>query len=186
MQRTDRRIDKRIDYRHHLIDELVTGLTDRSLYMGMAKGYKERMEQRAAGVRGIKPWQTPEPPLRNIREVALKLVREVKVKHKTDRYPSGMYFKGKAYNRILDDKNKSRLVISCFLHELTDALGSIESARKNISDIVSSETRNAVSKIFEERINDRMTAVEALNTPIPDSRYGTRHSTRSPLSPGRK
>lgn len=46
VERTDRRIDKRIDHRHHLIDALVIGLTDRSLYMGMAKGYKERMSER--------------------------------------------------------------------------------------------------------------------------------------------
>lgn len=171
--RTDRRIDKRIDHRHHLIDALVIGLTDRSLYMGMAKGYKERMERRAAGVRGIKPWQTPEPPLRNIREVALALVRDVKVAHKTDRHPSGAYFKGKAYNRILDDQNKSRLVISCFLHELTDAQGSVDVARKNISDIVSQETQHIVSAVFEARIANGLGVVEALSSPISDTRYGT-------------
>ena len=173
VERTDRRIDKRIDHRHHLIDALVIGLTDRSLYMGMAKGYKERMEQRAAGVRGIKPWQTPEPPLRNIREVALGLVRDVKVTHKTDRYPAGAYFKGKAYNRVVDDENRSRLVISCFLYELTDAQGSVDIARKNISDIVSPETRETVSAVFEARVANGLGVAEALKNPIPDSRYGT-------------
>jgi CRISPR-associated endonuclease Csn1 len=173
VERTDRRMDKRIDHRHHLIDALVIGLTDRSLYMGMAKGYKERMEQRAAGVRGIKPWQTPEPPIRNIRELALRLVREVEVTHKTDRHSTGAYFKGKAYDRILDDNNKSRLVISCFLHELTDAQGSIGIARKNISDIVSPETRYTISTVFEERIASGTGVVEALRSPIPDTRYGT-------------
>lgn len=173
VERTDRRMDKRIDHRHHLVDALVIGLTDRSLYMGMAKGYKERMEQRAAGVRGIKPWQTPEPPLRNIREVALKLVREVSVKHKADRYSAGAFFQQTAYAKAYTDDGRSRITISVDLLALTDSKHSLDKARKGISDIVSSDTKEIVSDEFERRISAGQDVKEALSLPITDTRYGT-------------
>lgn len=173
VERTDRRIDKRIDHRHHLIDALVIGLTDRSLYMSMAKGYKERMEQRAAGVRGIKPWQTPEPPLRNIREVALRLVREVGVKHKADRYPAGAFFQQFAYEKTYTDDGRSRIARTYDLIALTDNNFSLEKARKGISDIVSLGTKEIVSDEFERRITAGQDVKAALTAPITDIRYGT-------------
>jgi CRISPR-associated endonuclease Csn1 len=173
VDRTDRRIDKRIDHRHHLIDALVIGLTDRSLYMGMAKGYKERMEQRAAGVRGIQPWQTPEPPLRNIREVALKLVREARVKHKADRHAAGAFFQQTAYAKVYTDEGKSRIALSIDLISLSDSNYSLEKARKGISDIVSSGTREIVTDEFERRIASGQEVKAALSAPIIDTRYGT-------------
>lgn len=173
VERTDRRIDKRIDHRHHLIDALVIGLTDRSLYMSMAQGYKERMEQRAAGVRGVKPWQTPEPPLRNIREVALKLVREVRVKHKADRHPAGAFFQQTAYAKIYTDEGKSRIALSIDLIALTDSNYSLDRARKGISDIVSSGTREIIGDEFERRIASGQDVKAALSAPIIDTRYGT-------------
>lgn len=173
VERTDRRVDKRIDHRHHLIDALVIGLTDRSLYMNMARRYKERMEQRAAGVRHVKPWETPEPPLRNVREVALKLVREAKVKHRPDRYPAGAFFQGMAYAKKYTDDGKSRIARSLELIDLTDEKHSLDKARKGISDIVSSATRYIVSEEFEARIARGVSVETALTTPIPDPRYGT-------------
>ena len=173
VERTDRRIDKRIDHRHHLIDALVIGLTDRSLYMGMARGYKERMEQRAAGVRGIKPWQTPEPPLRNIREVALALIRSTSVKHKHDRHPAGAFFQQTAYAKLYADDGKSRISLSIDLLALTDSKYSLDKARKGISDIVSEDTRAIVSDEFERRIAIGQDTKTALSEPIIDARYGT-------------
>jgi len=173
VERTDRRIDKRIDHRHHLIDALVIGLTDRRLYMNMARGYKERMEQRAAGVRGIKPWQTPEPPLRNIREIALRLVREVNVKHKAHRYPAGAFFQQMAYAKTYTDDGKSRIALSIDLIALTDSNHSLDKARKGISDIVSPGTKEIVSNEFERRISAGQSVKTALSTPIADPRYGT-------------
>ena len=173
VERTDRRIDKRIDHRHHLIDALVIGLTDRSLYMGMAKGYKERMEQRAAGVRGIRPWQTPEPPIRNIREVALRLVRNANVNHKADRYPAGAFFQQTAYAKTYTDDGKSRLALSIDLVALTDSNYSLEKARKGISDIVSAGTRQIVNDEFERRISAGQDVKLALTVPMSDTRYGT-------------
>ena len=173
VERTDRRIDKRIDHRHHLIDALVIGLTDRSLYMGMARGYKERMEQRATGVRGIKPWQTPEPPLRNIREVALALIRSTSVNHKHDRHPAGAFFQQTAYAKLYADDGKSRISLSIDLLVLTDSKYSLDKARKGISDIVSEDTRAIVSDEFERRIAIGQDTKTALSEPIIDARYGT-------------
>lgn len=173
VERTDRRIDKRIDHRHHLIDALVISLTDRRLYMAMATGYKERMELRAAGVRGLKPWQTPEPPLRNIREVALRLVQNVKVHNKTDRYAAGAFFQQTAYAKTYTDEGKSRLALSIDLLALTDNTFSLDKARKGISDIVSFDTRSIVSDEFERRISAGQDVKAALSMPIPDNRYGT-------------
>ncbi len=173
VERTDRRIDKRIDHRHHLIDALVIGLTDRSLYMTMARRYKERMEQRAAGLRNVKPWETPEPPIGNVRDVALKMVRETKVRHRPDRYPAGAFFQGMAYAKKYTDDGKSRIARSYDLSELTDEKHSLDKARKGISDIVSPATRDIVSKEFESRIARGESVEAALATPIPDPRYGT-------------
>ncbi len=173
VERTDRRIDKRIDHRHHLIDALVIGLTDRSLYMGMAKGYKERMELRAAGARGIKPWQTPEPPLRNIREVALNLVRRVAITHKTDRHPAGAFFDKMAYAKSYTDDGKSRVARSIDLLDLADKTFALDKTRVGLAKIESLETRQIVSSEFERRILAGQDVKTALSSPIVDPRYGT-------------
>jgi CRISPR-associated endonuclease Csn1 len=173
VERTERRLDKRIDHRHHLIDALVIGLTDRRLYMAMARGYKERMEQRAAGARHVKPWQTPEPPLREIRDTALRLVRDVVVKHKTDRHAAGAYFQQTAYAKAYDDDGKSRIVLSVDLLELTDAKFSLDRARRGIEDIVSEGTRRIVSQEFERRVASGRDIKTALSEPVPDPRYRT-------------
>ena len=167
VERTDRRMDKRIDHRHHLVDALVIGLTDRSLYMGMAKGYKERMEQRAAGVRGTKPWQTPEPPLRNIREVALRLVREVKVTHRTDKNPGGALFNGLPYGKGYDEKGASRVIQHREIASIVDEKATTEDVRKRLRDIVSAQTRQMVSDQFETRLNDeQLSPWKALQAPF--------------------
>ena len=173
VERTDRRIDKRIDHRHHLIDALVIGLTDRSLYMGMARGYKERMEQRAAGVRGIKPWQTPEPPLRNIRELALRLIRDADVTHKTDRYIGGAFFDKMAYAKARTDDGKGRVVRSVDLLDLADKTFALDKTRVGISTIESAETRHIVSTEFERRILSGQDVKSALSSEVVDPRYGT-------------
>lgn len=167
VERTDRRIDKRIDHRHHLIDALVIGLTDRSLFMGMAKGYKERMEQRAAGLRGIKPWQTPEPPLRSIRELALRLVREIKVSHRADRNPGGALFNELPYRKGYDDKGTSRAIQHREISTIVDAKATAEDVRKRLRDIVSVQTRQIVLDQFETRLSsEQLSAWRALQEPF--------------------
>jgi CRISPR-associated endonuclease Csn1 len=170
---TDRRLDKRIDHRHHLVDALVIGLTDRRLYMEMARGYKERMEQRAAGARHVKPWQTPQPPLRGLRDIALDLVRDVAVKHKPDRHAAGAFFKGMAYAKTHTERGNSRLLRNVDLVDLTDEKFSLEKARRGIEDIVSSHTREIVRAEFERRISAGQDVKSALTEPISDPRYRT-------------
>jgi CRISPR-associated endonuclease Csn1 len=167
VERTDRRIDKRIDHRHHLIDALVIGLTDRSLYMGTAKCYKERMEQRAAGARGIKPWQTPEPPLRNIREVALGLVRNVKVTQRADRNPGGAFFNGLPYGKAYDQKGASRVIQQKEISGIVDEKATAEDVRKRLRDIVSDQTRQMISEQFESRLSsEQISPWKALQEPF--------------------
>jgi hypothetical protein len=149
---------------------LVIGLTDRRLYMAMARGYKERMKQRAAGARHVKPWQTPEPPLCEVRDTALRLVRDVVVKHKTDRHAAGAYFQQTAYAKTYDDDGKSRIALSVDLLALTDAKFALEKARRGIDDIVSEGTKRIVSQEFERRI---ASGRDVKAEPIPDPRYRT-------------
>lgn len=178
VERTDRRVDKRIDHRHHLIDALVIGLTDRSLYMSMAKGYKERMEQRAAGARGIKPWQTPEPPLRNIREVALRLTREVNVTHRADRNPGGVLFNGLPYGKGYDDKGASRAIQQREIATLVDERASAEEVRKRLFDIVSDQTKRLVIDQFEARVSsDQLSPWGALQAPFVYASDGSGYGT---------
>jgi CRISPR-associated endonuclease Csn1 len=173
VERTDRRLDKRIDHRHHLVDALVISLTDRPLFMAMARGYKERMEQRAAGRRDVKPWQTPEPPLRGVRDLALGLVRSVVVKHRPDRHAAGAFFQQTAYAKTYAEKAQSRIALNVDLLALTDAKFSLEKARKGIEDIVSGATRRIVSVEFERRISAGQDVRTALSAPITDPRYRT-------------
>lgn len=170
--RTDRKIDKRIDHRHHIIDALVIAQTSRGLYQRMARHYKELAERRATG-EPVRMRLTVRPPLPDVRERALQLIREAEVRHKPDRHVGGAFFQKTAYSKALDKNGKSRLSIKVKLAELTDANGSLEKARKGISDIVSDHTRRAVSEEFERRIANGTTVKEALSRPILEPQFRT-------------
>jgi CRISPR-associated endonuclease Csn1 len=172
VERTDRRLDKRIDHRHHLIDALVISLTDRPLFMAMAKGYKERMEQRAAGRRDVKPWQTPQPPLRGVRDVALELVRAVAVRHKPDRHVSGAFFNDKPYALFVDESGSTRITQRKELRALVSENDDVGSAKHAIEGIVSTDTRRTVLDAFERRVANGQSPWRALQEPIVCS-YGT-------------
>lgn len=171
-ERTDRKIDKRIDHRHHLIDALVIAQTSRSLYQRMAKHYKELAERRQAG-EPVRMKLFVEPPLVNVRERALELVRDAEIRHKPDRQSDGMFFQQTAYRKVWTEDNKSRLAIRVVLSQLTDAKGSLDKARKGISDIASDHTRRVVSEEFERRITSGKSVKEALATPIMDPQFRT-------------
>ena len=170
--RTDRKIDKRIDHRHHLIDALVIAQTSVSLYQRMAKHYKELAERRAEGER-VRLKLEIAPPIKELREVASKLVRETAVRHKPDRQTSGVFFQQHAYRKIWTDDGTSRLVTRVPLLELTDTAGSLEKARKGISDIVSDHTRRIVSEEFERRVASGKSVKDALSAPITDLQFST-------------
>ena len=168
---TDRRPDKRIDHRHHLIDALVIAQTSRGLYQRMARQYKALAERRQAG-EPVRLRAIPEPPMAGLRDQALELVRCATVRHKPDRHPAGAFFQGFAYRKVYTEEGKARLARRVGLLDLTDANGSLDKARKGISDIVSPETRALVSAAFEQRIAAGQGVKEALAAPIPDPRYG--------------
>lgn len=170
--RTDRKIDKRIDHRHHLIDALVIAQTSRSLYQRMAKHYKKLAERRQAG-EAVRMTFSVEPPLREVRSQALALVREAEIRHKPDRFSSGMFFQKTAYKKTYSDDGDSRLSVRTKLDELADNKGSIEKTRKNISDIVSDHTRRIVSDEFERRILAGRSVKQALSIPIIDPQFNT-------------
>lgn len=170
--RTDRKIDKRIDHRHHLIDALVIAQTSRSLYQRMAKHYKELAERRQAG-EAVRMTFSVEPPLGDVRCQALALVHEAVIRHKPDRFSSGMLFQKTAYKKTSSDDDDSRLSVRIKLEELTDNKGSIDKARKGISDIVSDHTRRVVSDEFERRILAGESVKQALSLAIVDPQFNT-------------
>lgn len=172
VEQTDRRPDKRLDHRHHLIDALVIAQTDRSLYQQMARQYKAVREQQRAGM-PVKLRYFPAPPIANLRDRALEIVRNAIVHHKPDRYPSGAFFQQTAYRKVLTDDGKVRLASRVEVNDLADAKGNLDKTRKNIADIISKDTREIVSQAFEARLAAGKSVKHALLEPIRDPRYGT-------------
>lgn len=171
--RTERRIDKRIDHRHHLIDALTIALTSRSLYQKMARRYIEETRAIQRGEKKRRDWSI-EPPLQHVRQVALELVRNCNLTHKPDRLPNGRFFKDTAYGAAHDEESDQwRLTLRCRLTELADKQNKEDKTRANLSSIVSPEVRQIVLDVFNERIAQGMTPKEALAKPIEYPRYRT-------------
>lgn len=168
VEQTDRKLDKRIDHRHHVIDALVIAMTSRSLYQKMARHWKAEREA------GRKPNLSVSPPMRNLREQALELVRNCNLTHKPDHYPAGKFFQETAYSRVSFDNGKTRLVIRTALAALADNKTSVDKACKAIGDIVSEDVKKIVTEEFEKRVARGMSPQEALSSPIPYPRYRNR------------
>lgn len=169
---TDRKLNKRIDHRHHLIDAITIGLTSRSLFQQMARQYKIDSEREA---RGQKPrLEVGEPPIKNVREVALAAIRECPLSIKPDRYPDGAIFQETAYGvAVKEGEDKARLALRVKVVDLIDRKkGTVEQARKAIQSIVSTTVREIISKEFESRIVAGKSAPEALALPIYQTLYG--------------
>ncbi len=173
VEMTDRRLEKRIDHRHHVIDALVTAMTSRGLFQKMARNYKARAEQQRAGER-VRLTLAIEPPMLELRKQALEMVRHCNLTHKPDRFPAGAFFQGTAYRRVEMEDGRHRLAVRVSLRELTDNNGSLDKARKGIGDIVSDETRQIVSDEFERRLKQGKSVKEALAEPVRDTRYDRR------------
>jgi len=171
---TDRKLNKRIDHRHHLIDAIVIALTSRGLFQDMARRYKQESENCAEGEHPR--LKTPEPPLKTVREAALAAVQECPLTIKPDRYPDGAMFQGTAYGVAQKDgEDKLRLTLRQPLAELIDRKkGTVEQARKAITAIVSDDIRGLVSKAFEERITEGKSAPAALAELIYQEYFGKR------------
>lgn len=185
----NRRPDKRLDHRHHLIDAITLSLTSRGLFQQMAKNYKaaaEKMQPRDGETsedreRRIKNetrlrLEVPEPPFRNVRAAALDAVRECHISIKPDRYPDGALFKGTAYGvGQREDENRLRLTLRQSIEGLGKVQGKtkLETARKAIVSIVSNDVRRIVGDAFEDRMSNGMEAGAALALPIRHPLYGT-------------
>ncbi|MDO9101785.1 MAG: type II CRISPR RNA-guided endonuclease Cas9 [Candidatus Nitrotoga sp.] len=184
----NRRPDKRLDHRHHLIDAITLALTSRGLFQQMAKNYKaaaERMLPRDGETaeereRRIKTHarlrlEAPEPPLRNVRAAALDAVRECRISFKPDRSTAGRLFQDFVYRVFyMDGDEPARLTRRKSLTEL--AGDSVEQTLKNINDIANIDIRRTVKNEFEKRIANKAqypTPKIALTEPIKHHEFGT-------------
>ena len=184
----NRRPDKRLDHRHHLIDAITLSLTSRGLFQQMARNYKaaaEKMQPRDGETsddreRRIKNetrlrLEVPEPPLRNVRAAALDAVRECSITIKPDRYPDGALFKDTAYGVAQrDGEDRLRLALRQPVAGLGKTQGktSLEAAHKAIANIISDEVRRIIAGELEARIAQGMEAGAALTQPILHPLYG--------------
>ncbi|WP_295437247.1 type II CRISPR RNA-guided endonuclease Cas9 [uncultured Thiodictyon sp.] len=164
-ERTDRRPDKRIDHRHHLIDALAIGLCDRSLYQRMARHYKAVTEAGETRMRLV-----VEPPLRPLRDLAVALVRDCNLSRKPDRHAGGSLFLDTAYGRSADGQ---RLLIRKEVAKLGGGTRpSADKIRADIARIEHASTREILSRAFEERLAAGCTPAEAIGDPIEHPDYG--------------
>lgn len=176
-ERTDRKIEKRIDHRHHLIDALVIAMTSRSLYMRMAAHYKALAERREHG-EPVRMKLSVEPPLSSIRDKALTLTNDPHITHKPDRLGGGAFFQDFAYSSALvDDETTAQLCRRKRLATLVTPKDDHKKARTALLDIQSETVRKLVLDTFEARITLGMTAFQALQEPIDYPAYGTQIKT---------
>lgn len=168
VQRTDQVIEKRVDHRHHAIDALVIALTTRSLYRKMALNYKKLTENVSNG-RKVRLTLSVSPPLRNIRQQALEMVRHHRISHKPDRYISGSLFKGTAYGATwVENENNPNadprhlLTLRVKLTDLADKKSTPDTVRKKLMDIASPDTRKLVLDAFDAGVCAGKQPVEVL------------------------
>ena len=135
--RTHRRLNKRIDHRHHLVDALVIALTTRGLYQCMARDYKKGTDSGRKNLR-----LEPEPELQGIRKYALNLVRECRPSHRPDHWLGGNMFKENP-SKIIEKDGKRVYAQRKKLSELT---------QKDIENIEPESLRVEIKKVVDKRI----------------------------------
>lgn len=156
--RPHRRLNKRIDHRHHLIDALVIALTSRSLYQRMAVHYKNVSD---SGEKTLRLYAEPE--LKDIRRKALELVRTCLPSHRPDRWLAGNMFKEKP--SVIREENGNRFYAQ---RKMLNGL-----AEKDIENIVSEPLRDFIRTTFEQRIGAGKTPEQAWQDPILHPQYKT-------------
>lgn len=190
---TDRKLNKRIDHRHHLIDAITIALTSRALFQQMARQYK--LDSECVGVDEKPRLRIGEAlPLKNVRELALAAVRECPLSIKPDRYPDGSIFKDNPYGRAYNEK-EDRLMLTK-RYKLIDLVADLkekkakdgspkktveEQARENILSIVSAITRRIVLAEFDKRIHAGKTIIEAMTAPIYQDSYSSKEANPLPI-----
>jgi CRISPR-associated endonuclease Csn1 len=180
---TDRKLDKRIDHRHHLIDAITIALTSRSLFAQMARQYK--LDSERVGLSEKPRLRIGEAlPLKNVRELALSAVRECPLSIKPDRKPDGAMFKDNPYGRAFSEQEDRFMLTKRYklidlvvdLKEKKSKDGSPkqtveQQAKENILSIVSNKTRSIVLAEFEKRLKEGKTVIEAMLEPVYQETY---------------
>lgn len=169
--RTHRRLNKRIDHRHHLVDALVIALTTRGLYQRMARHHQQVTE---SGRRSLR--LHAEPELADVRERALDLVRACRPSHRPDRWLAGKMFKENPYEIREDNGTQfyvQRKTVENLAKSRREKEASVENVRESIGKILPESTRKIVSREFETRIKKGKTPKQALAEPIQHPDYKT-------------
>ena len=159
--RTHRRLNKRIDHRHHLIDALVVALTSRGSYQSMATHYKQVTD---SGGKKLRLYA--KPGLKDIRKQALELIRSCRPSHRPDRWIAGNMFKENPSTTIKEDEElfyAQRKKLTDFAKDKNGKALSADRVRKKINDILPTSTRIIVSKTFEESIAAGVNPEQAMN-----------------------
>ena len=149
--RTPRRLNKRIDHRHHLIDALVIALTTPGLYQRMAVHYGQVTDSGGNNLRLY-----AEPELKDIRNKALELVRNCRPSHRPDRWLSGNMFKDNP-GTIIQEDGRSFYLQRKKLTELKPG---------DIDNIFPVSTRMVIRTELERRIATGDTPDQALKKQI--------------------
>ncbi|MDI9349630.1 MAG: HNH endonuclease domain-containing protein [Candidatus Symbiobacter sp.] len=163
-----RQIDKRIDHRHHIIDALVIAMTSRRMFQKMAREYKILSESPMAKMpeetqesfekrmkkKTKNRLRTPNPPIKHLGRIARDIIRNPRITVKPDRYVGGRFAQATAYRWVPPEKadNKGNPVLSS-RSSVIGLLGkSVTEMERNIGDIVSIETREAISHEINRRL----------------------------------
>ncbi len=157
--RTHRRLNKRIDHRHHLVDAFVIALTTRRLYQRMATDYKRMTDSGEA-----RPRLDVKPELENVREQVLEVVRHCRLSHRPDRWPAGKLFKDNPSN-VKEHNGEQVYVQRKRLADLT------ETDRRNI---IHDSTRTVIKEAFRQRLEDGVAPEHALQQPVSHPDTNTR------------
>jgi len=149
--RTHRRLNKRVDHRHHLVDALVIALTTRRMYQRMAKHYKQVTD---SGKNSLRLYA--EPGIKGICALALDMVRECQPSHRPDRWPGGGFFKDNP--GAIVEENGERFYAR--RKKLTDL------AKTDMDKILPESVREIVGNAYKSRIQKGADHESALKEPI--------------------
>lgn len=170
-QYVERKLDKRIDHRHHLIDALTIALTSRSLYKKMAEHYRNDCERNQRGEKSRIRLQA-KPPYKKVRDAALSMILHCEVSHKPDRYPSGQLFYDTTYGRKTHpNTGKATFTYRQTLASLVSEKDSSDKAYKQIQSIVSDDVRHLILRALDDGLAKGMSPFMALQQPIEHPQY---------------
>lgn len=164
----ERRIDKRIDHRQHLIDALVIGLTPQLLYQHKARHDLLLQERRMRGEKARGKFYEP-PELSDLRERALDLVRNCSLKHQRDHNLGGHFYLDNPCSMVNQDgieQPAMRVKLSALIGNATKKKTAADSSIEKINGILSDLTRKAVLVEFKQRLASGETPEKALSRPI--------------------